>query len=448
MSPDAINSALLDELRTQGDKPLDDLLARLAEERDGVRTVAKLFPLVHDVRRLSCERLEKLAASGEISKDLVDFFEADCRVPDLDWIDMDLLHAGGSFYRDRGVLGFLSLACASLPACYCWTTEAEVLGYTGKLIDRARVPRRLPETAQFVIDVVTKGAFEPEGIGIHAAHKVRLIHAIVRFLISHKDGFEAGRDTGVINPAPEVPSEPPPDRVWPHRDEAPISQELMTATLLTFHYVVLDGMRRMGIRVSSHHEQVYMHRWNVVGYFLGIDQRVLRNLSTNAEAEDVFELVMQRNRRRTDNGVALEGSLLAYMRNNIIERVLGKHLHPVVHLPPIMTRALAGKETCRALNVRLRPVEALLYVPTWFGIRLMAFLNNWRLFQRITGRFLAYVAARVWGWREQGVADDTDLYDEDSYTPGSVIVPDALAKRWHYHPKQRTADQTPSSSAK
>ena len=137
----------LDHYRNIGDPELDAIIVRLADALDGFRSVARLFPRVHDLVRMSREQLAELRDSGLVTDELIEFLSAYDRLPDRDWVHRDTIREGGEFYRSNGVLGFLVLACASLPACYCWDNEAHVLGYTRKLMTHGRVPRRLPETA-------------------------------------------------------------------------------------------------------------------------------------------------------------------------------------------------------------------------------------------------------------------------------------------------------------
>ncbi len=433
----------LDHYKTVGDQPLDDIMVRLGKELDGYRSVARLFPLVHDLVRMSEKQLADLRNSGLVTDELIEFLARYDRLPDRDWVHPDTIREGGEFYRSNGVLGFLVLGCASLPACYCWDNEAHVLGYTGKLMKYGRIPRRLPETAQFVIDVATEGAFEPDGTAIRAARKVRLIHAIIRYLIVRPLSMDISIQEGVLVPEPGFGNHHHGDD-WRPDMGMPISQEFLTGTLLTFSHVVLAGLRKLGVRASEHEQRAYLHRWNALGYFMGIDERLLQQLDSPDTAEAMFETIMQRNRRGTEHAYSMQAGLLDYMRNNVISRVPGGRLHPVKHVPAIMTRGLAGKETCRAVYLYLNGYEIVMYVPIWFGMKLVGHLNNLRMFHWLTRRIIAYVSMRVWGWSRADQEDQQVGIDSGQVRPrGRIVIPSSLLEGWGL-----AAEDQPSSSRK
>jgi hypothetical protein len=363
----------------------------------------------------------------------VDFFKCHDSVPEKPWINPPLIHAGGDFYRDRGVLGFLTLACASLPACYCWSDEAYLLGCTGRLERQDEVPRRLPETAKFVLDVATKESFAPEGIAIHASHKVRLMHSILRFLVITKQTAIA---EGHEDAAARMRLSKETDTVFGHNWTAergpPISQELLIGTLLTFHYVVLDGFDRMDVHVTDEEKEAYLHRWNVVGYFLGIDERVLACLNTMEDAKTMFDLIMERNRNASGDGPVLEKALLGYMQNNIIDRVMGGGANPLIVIPRILTRQLSGKETSQAISLKLGFFGSILKYPVWWGTRIVGHLSNSPKARKLTNMLMNYVAKTVWNWRtpEKGPATADGLARVGEGTRDAITLPPSLAKHW------------------
>lgn len=422
----------LDHYRTVGDEPLDGIIARLGAELDGYRTVASLFPRVHDLVRMSESQLMELRREGLVNDELIEFLAGFDRLPERDWIHRDTIREGGEFYRSHGLLGFLALAGASLPACYCWDNEARVLGYTRKLMKHGAVPRRLPETAQFVIDFATEDAFEPDGPAIRAARKVRLIHAIIRYLIVRPMSVEVAISKGVLSPDPG-PSGPH----HHHGDDwrpglgAPISQEFLVGTLLTFSHVVLKGLGRMGVVASEREKRAYLHRWNALGYFMGIDEKLLQQLDSPWTAESLFENIMQRNRRGTEHGYSMEAALLDYQRNNVIARMPGGRLQPARHMPAIVTRGLAGRKTCRALYLQLNGYEVLLYLPMWAGIKFVGLLSNLSIFEAFTQRIIGYVAMHVWGWSREEQAGRQASVDSGELRPkGRIVIPTSLLDKW------------------
>jgi hypothetical protein len=423
----------LDTLKDKADPVLDDLVHEAAKQLDGIKTIIALFNRTINSPRLTCKELERMQAENLITAEIVDFFRHHDSVPARPWIEPALLHAGGEFYRDRGVLGFLTLACASLLACYCWSDEAYLLGCTGRLERKDEVPRRLPETAKFVLDVATKKAFSPEGIAIHASHKVRLMHSILRFLIISKqaaiaEGHDSISEREQLSRETEVVF----GHNWTNERGAPISQELMIGTLLTFHYVVLRGFDDMGVQVSDEEKEAYLQRWNVVGYLLGIDERVLASLNTMEDAKTMFDLIMERNRNSSGDGPILESALLDYMQTNIIDRVMGGAANPLIVIPRILTRQLSGKETSRAISLKLGFIGTILKYPVWWGTKLVGHLSNLPWARKQTNKLMGYITKTVWNWR---ISSDEDTEKGglapvgDGSRDGITLHP-SLAKLW------------------
>ncbi len=95
------------------------------------------------------------------------------------WADPARLHAGAVAYwrAGAGPLG-LSLTCGALAYGYQSASLSRPLAATGRLEQRA--PRRLGETARWLVSVTTPGAMRPGGEGYAACVRVRLVHALVR----------------------------------------------------------------------------------------------------------------------------------------------------------------------------------------------------------------------------------------------------------------------------
>ena len=420
-------------MRTRADPPLDDLVCAAADQLDGVKTIIALFKRTIDSPRLTHDELEAMLVEKLVTQAIVDFFKCHDSVPERPWINPPLIHTGGEFYRDRGVLGFLTLACASLPACYCWSDEAYLLGCTGRLERKDEVPRRLPETAKFVLDVATQHSFAPEGIAIHASHKVRLMHSILRFLIITKQtAIAAGHDTPIERKRMSRETDTVFGHNWTDERGPPISQELLIGTLLTFHYVVLDGFDRMGVHVTDYEKEAYLQRWNVVGYFLGVDERVLACLNTMEDAKTMFDLIMERNRNASGDGPVLEKALLGYMQNNIIDRVLGGGANPLIVIPRILTRQLSGKETSQAISLKLGFLGSILKYPVWWGTKILGHLSNSPKARKLTNMLMNYIAKTIWNWRTapKDSAKSEGLAPVGERSRDPIMLDPSLAGHW------------------
>ena len=118
---------------------------------------------------------------------------------------------------------------------------------------------------------------------------MRLIHAIVRYLIVRPMSMDISIREGVVLPHPRGGGEHQRTNDWRPDMGMPISQEFMTGTLLTFSHVVLDGLRKLGVRASPREQQAYLHRWNALGWFMGIDERILAQLDDPDTAGATFD---------------------------------------------------------------------------------------------------------------------------------------------------------------
>jgi hypothetical protein len=81
--------------------------------------------------------------------------------------------------------------------------------------------------------------------------KVRLIHAQVRRMILKSGRWNA--------------------EAW----GAPVNQHDMAGTTLLFSVAITDGLRKLGMRISSEDAGRYVHLWRWVGRVIGVDEDIL-----------------------------------------------------------------------------------------------------------------------------------------------------------------------------
>lgn len=157
--------------------------------------------------------------------------------------------------------------------------------------------RRVNETARFVIDVLTIGAFEPYGLGIRAALQVRLVHAAVRAAIAARTGTSA---------------------------EVPLNQEDLLGTLLTFSVVVVRALRRLAVNVMPTDADNFFHLWRVVGSLLGIEDALLPH--DFAAAETLAERISRRHFRASHAGRVLMAALVARINEHLLSPAMTTYL--------------------------------------------------------------------------------------------------------------------------
>ena len=147
---------LLDAARWRGDEPADRLMESLARDVDPehlldyLQNTARLCSYMHLENEPGHpgDPMHSRRAPPEFEAFLATSFQAPA------WLDPQRVARGAELFRRHVAAASLALGAASLPTCYCWTREAQVLILTQRL---ARdVPRRILETAQFVLDVMSR----------------------------------------------------------------------------------------------------------------------------------------------------------------------------------------------------------------------------------------------------------------------------------------------------
>jgi len=253
------------------------------------------------------------------------------------WKDDQLIAQGQQLFEKYGLIAFSILGCASLPEAYATDYASRVLGITQELV--LHVQRRILETSLFVMDVASPGGLERQGSGIASALKVRLMHAAVRRLI--------------LQPPPQGP---PPGRPslgdkylylnWPKQNGMPIHQIAMSMAALSFSYIVLRSLKKLGIQLTEDQDRAYLHLWNVTGHVMGVDDRLAPQ--TFQEAAQLYEAVWPASIKLTPDGTRLEKALLDYLADFVPAVAF-----PLRRLPRVMSRYLMSDEVCAALGLEL-----------------------------------------------------------------------------------------------
>jgi hypothetical protein len=331
--------AFLDQMRRTAD-PLGD------------ETVAKIFQ-AGDVNAVN-SLWDHLKNDATPPAGLGDYLEKSAILPA--WADPKLIEQGEQLFTDRGVFCLISLLCASLPECYVLQNEAAVLGTTQKLEQHAY--RRIFETTQLIVAVMSPGGLTGNKKGVVAAQKVRLMHAAIRHLIINtprKPGASAPPKSFI-----EAVQQMPP---WDlDKYGCPINQEDMAYTLLTFSYVILEAFQKLKIPLGPGEIEAYLHSWNVLGHVLGVrDDLLCHNF---ADAQALFSKIKNRQIGASKDGATLADALVKCTRQVISHETGGIVSGPIVrHLPQILMRLLLDKETRVTLGIkRLTVCEWLMLV--------------------------------------------------------------------------------------
>jgi len=246
-----------------------------------------------------------------------------------------LVDAGQSLFQLYGPEILLVLGCYGLPAAYAAANGVQVIERARRLEDDTK--RRLCETAQMLIDVMVPGGLAPGGIGARSARKVRLMHGLIRRQVR--------------------------TAAWSDAFGEPINQEDLAGTLLTFSLLVLDGLRKIGVELSSEEELGYLEVWRHIAAILGIDERLVSRDVESAKrlAEQIGRRQFRASpagRRLTRELISVNNSLFpvpgygtSLMHFFLDQSVFGLNLAEVLDLPESnWTRMLV---TARAAQKRV-----------------------------------------------------------------------------------------------
>ncbi|MDC1068120.1 oxygenase MpaB family protein [Candidatus Kapabacteria bacterium] len=224
-----------------------------------------------------------------------EYFTQNEKLPDF--ANIGLINKAQSAFAKFGPSIILAYFHKSLPECYACGMGAEVLGMTGRLTNHTR--RRVAQTAQFVMDVMTPGGLNKNGKGISSALKVRLVHASIRYYL--KKSVEEGKESYDYN-----------------KMGKPINQEDLVGTMLAFSVVVIQGVEKLGVKVQQEEKEAILHLWKVVGYMIGIKEEIMPK--DFQQAEQLWAKITSRLYAKTNAGIQLNNHLI-----EMLQEIIPKH---------------------------------------------------------------------------------------------------------------------------
>jgi ER-bound oxygenase mpaB/B'/Rubber oxygenase, catalytic domain len=290
-------------MRQVGDPSADALINELARTEQ-IREVSRILRHLVD---------NDQPLPDDVPPSLAEWLERSGQVPG--WADHERLERGCTVVVEHGPQVCVALATASLVYCYAGYPGVKVLTFSRRL-DHDAV-RRVGETAQFVLAVMAPGSLHPGGRGIRKIQKVRLLHAAIRRLVSTSGRWSS------------------------ETDGLPLCQEDLAGTLMSFSWIVIDSLHRLGVRVDDHEAEDYHYRWRVIGEMLGIDPAVIP--VDLAGARDLTASIARRNHRRSPEGIEMTRALFELHANSLPPGFGGA--------APALTRHLLGDEICSLVDL-------------------------------------------------------------------------------------------------
>jgi len=200
------------------------------------------------------------------------------------WYNDGQVLRGQEFFKEYAAEIMMLLGVQALPYCYAGSPGNKALYLSDKM--RNQPGKRLFDTGEFVLAVSQPGNLSEGAIGLYQINKTRLIHAIARYYILQG--------------------------AWDDAWGAPINQEDMAGTNLAFSYIILNGLRMSGHKLTEAQKDDFIHLWRYIGYQLGIDEDLLP-----AHYQEAFLLtkrIRKRNFRYSEEGEVLTRELLNYYK--------------------------------------------------------------------------------------------------------------------------------------
>lgn len=365
----AISDAALASMQQHADPLADDTMADIlgpwppgmpsvdAPQWERIATVNRMFGEWTTNASIDGWKATGEGVTPELAQALQDYLAKGQALPD--WADPRKIERAEKIFFDHGALSCILLFCASLPECYVIPDLSSVLHTAGQLEQHTEY--RIRSTAAMIFPVMMHGGLtRSDGAGVAQILKVRLIHATIRNLIMRGKPESAVKDllaqlnivgAGKLGALPGLPSRPTMyqalfARGWDlANDGLPCNQEELAYTLLTFGYVFLRSMRRLGIGLAQHDEEAYLHAWNVVGHVLGIQRELM--VETMDQGNELMARMQARGRAEPvspDPRPGLGQALMATMANSIPWDIAKP-------FPQLMTRFLCGKATAGDLGL-------------------------------------------------------------------------------------------------
>lgn len=262
------SSEKLNALRLVGDPAADRVVEELLA-KNGKPYAREMMKQLTDLKEGDFFIEEKI---------LQDFYNENARIPDF-LSRKDIIRATGFYEKYQKEIGVI-LGCYSLPYCYLAEDGARVLQLSGRI--KNDTYNRLKETGDFLRNVMKPEVWESGDI-FRILLKIRLLHAVTRYFT-----LQSGR--------------------WNLDWGYPVNQEDMAGTNLSFSYIVVKGLIKLGIQPDAVEEMAYLLTWSGIGQVMGIVPGLLVN--TYKEAYLLDKAIAGRHFRKSEVGMELTAALM------------------------------------------------------------------------------------------------------------------------------------------
>jgi hypothetical protein len=265
-----ITTTFLDEQRKRGDQDADDFIANILSSGNK--------NLLYETIALSDQEVLRLSASNPIALFLTTYRSQP------KWYSSDAIDSGQAVFKKYALDIMTLLGVLSLPYCYAASPGNKALYLTAKM--RKSTGKRLVETADFIINVMSPGSFVGKGTGHIQINRIRLVHAMARYYLQKGD--------------------------WNTAWGVPINQEDMAGTNLAFSYIILTGLTRTAFTLTVPEQENFLHVWRYIGYQMHIADELLP--ASVAEARLLENKIKLRHFQTSEEGRVLTKELIDHYK--------------------------------------------------------------------------------------------------------------------------------------
>lgn len=230
-----------------------------------------------------------ISENDDVPESLKKMFLPMQQIPE--WFDLDLANVGARFCMRTGVNALIILRDFTLMGGYDFAYLNKPLIFTGAL--KKGAVKRLKDTLEFWIHVTRENAMQVHSEAYQLIVRTRLMHSYARLSIKKK----------VEN--------------WDYENWGePINHWDMIATYTGFSLVTMQGLKKLGIKISDEEEQGVFHLWKYIGCLLGIPENFLPENKQQA-VEQLYLWSSLQNKGDEDSSYLAKALLDENMENTI-----------------------------------------------------------------------------------------------------------------------------------
>ena len=247
------------------------------------------------------------------------------------WFDENLANIGARLCIRSGTNALIILRDFVLMGGYDYAYLNKPLIFTGAL--KKGAVKRLKDTLEFWVHVTREDALKVNSEAYQLIVRTRLMHSYARLTIKKK----------IVN--------------WDYENWGePINSWDMIATYTGFSLVFMQGLKKLGVKISEQEELGVFHLWKYIGYLLGIPPEFLPENKQQA-VEHLYLWSSTQNKGDEDSIHLAKALLDENLENTIYKYPFQRKL--LLNLHQSMNWFLLDKEINERLSIPKVSVSAI-----------------------------------------------------------------------------------------